>query len=53
MDGRTFDSVLTVTYRSTKMVHFIHTWKQASAVDTSGQFRSHVVIPWVATAHHQ
>ena len=42
-DGRTFDSVLTVTDCATKMVHFIPTWKQASAVDTAGQFLTHVV----------
>ena len=42
-DGRPYDSVLTVTDRATKMVHFIPTWKQTSAVDTADQFLRFVV----------
>ena len=42
-DRRVYDSVLTVTYRATKMTHFIPTWKEASAVDTADQFIKYIV----------
>ena len=42
-DGRVYDSVLTVTDRAAKMIQFIQTWKEATAVDTANQFIKYIV----------
>ena len=41
--GRTYDQVLVFTDRATKMVHLVHTWAKATAIDTATMFVVNVV----------